>query len=770
MSIATAAMVLAGCSEDNTASPADETRMTVITITASPEIENAPVSRTHYDETTGKIRWDADREEKIFVFESAASGLKEAESGAATLTGDQAQFTVAFATRGDSEYTYGAVYPSSNFVDGNSELVKIKAALPSQQTPTAESFDPAADLMMTMPVKQATQPSSLNFRFGRIAALAKMTITDLSLAADEKVKSVSFSAPNKVLAGRSYLDYTTGKLGQIGYYGASDKIELDLSAVNVAPASFPVWFTCLPCRIAEGETFTVTVTTDKFKTYTKTVTIPAGRDITFFAGDLAAFSVNMQGITGVESTSDARIATLTYEEVKGLGWTYNAAKEYTNAGGKWKICAYEQGYMQINGSSGYILLPNFSQPITMIEVVTNSTDKTLMLSKTNSSTVSSAIASQQGNKTTLFTLNTVGKDCTTGYLKSNGAIQIFSIKVYSGPAIVAADATAEAVGGSLTTSYTTSSFDAEDDTTVTAVDGTVVTSASADPTTKTVSFEVAPNLSGAEREGYITLNSANNGATTTFKVSQAKDIFTVTPEKVLLPGSTGGKIEVTLTSDFPVEAVASAPEKFSVSEPVDGVYTVEALADGTDTEAELGTITFTRTADNKQLVVTVAQAPQGSVGYMEYWKDDFSNVTGTATISSLKGSLEAFSGSYSSLTKVYAMTGAIKLGTASASGKITTPALIQIPENTTVDVKITFRAEGWNKKTATMTIKANNAGTVQNPTQTITSSSDMSGTNPKLSDNAATYTYIVTGATNQTTITLSSNLAVGIDDLLICTN
>ena len=58
----------------------------------------------------------------------------------------------------------------------------------------------------------------------------------------------------------------------------------------------------------------------------------------------------------------------------------------------------------------------------------------------------------------------------------------------------------------------------------------------------------------------------------------------------------------------------SAPDKFSVSGPVDNVYTVTALADGGAAEAELGTITFTRKGDDKEIVIPVSQVAKGDVG------------------------------------------------------------------------------------------------------------------------------------------------------------
>lgn len=772
VAVAIAAMAFTGCSKDQTEAPADEKRMTVITVNASNEIENAPLTRTHLDETTGKIHWDTEKEELIYVVENAATGLKEAASNPAVINGNKAQFTVAFETRGDNAFTYGAVYPASNFIDKNENLTKIKAALPSLQTPTATSFDAAADLMMTLAVSQTAQPTELNFRFGRIAALAKMTITNLGLASGEKVKTVSFAATGKVLSGRSYLDFTTGKIAEIGYYGASEKVELDMNAIDVDPASFPAWFTCLPCKLDAGDTFTVVVSTDQFKTYTRTVTIPESRNIVFNAGDIAEFTVNMTGITGVESSSDARIATLTYDEVAAKSFSYDTSYNYTNAGGIWDIRAYKNLGFQLNGTKGYIKLPVFDQPIVLIEAVTISTDNTLMLSSSNST--GSAVASQKGDKTTLFTLDLSTNTVTTGYLKSSATLVITSLKIYTGASIIMADITDVTASGieNATATYTTAAFNADDDTVMKSFDGTVVTAASVNPDTKTVTYTVSPNVTGSAREGSVTLFSANNDAETTFKIFQVADKFVVAPETLTLGGDAGATSKLTLTSDFAVGTpVVSDATKFSVSEPVDNVYTVTALTDGGSEETQIGTITFIRTTDSKQLTVTVNQAAKGSSGYKEFWKDDFSNATGNTNLTKLSGSVAGFTGNYSGFKNASACQGAIKIGTSKAGGTFITPALSAIPAGETVDLKITLKAEGWNKKSATLTLTANNAGTVQEKATAITSSESMSGTTPSMSPDAATYTFTVTGATNATTITLTSAVAaVGIDDLLIATN
>lgn len=769
--IATVAMAFAGCSsEDATQDPAPEARKVTLSITA----DQAGTRTVIGDDN--KISWTEN--DAIEVLEKSDKGIAYAASTGCTLAEGKAGFTVTLPANASSDLIYAAVYPASAFLSENySDLTKIKAILPATQTPTAASFDPAADLMISQAVHETTQPTEegLAFSFGRVAALAKMTITGLDLADGETVRQVSFAAAERKLAGRCYLDLANGKVGALGYSNASERIVLDYSAVTgIGKASFPVWFACLPCDLGAGDAFTVVVTSDKNKTYTKNVTLAEAQTLSFTSGRLSTFAVDMTGIAGEETASGARVATLTYEEVGKLGMAYDTPVEYTNAGGTWTIVASKQNSMQINGSKGYIGLPEFTNDISLVRVTTHALSKeaTLMLNTSNS-TSGAAVSQSQDAESTSFTLVAADAGLKTGYIKSNAVVQITQIEVYTGAAIYLDDLAVSARETTdATTTYRAIAFTANDDTTVSAFDG-CVSAASVDPDTKTLTYSVSANTTGAERKGTITLVAAANGAETTVDVSQAADVFKADPETVTLGGDANAATELTLTSDFEVGTPAvSAPDKFKIEGGAEGKYTVTALADGGAEETELGTITFTRTIDDKQIVVPVKQAAKGDVGYTEFWKDDFSNCTTSNTkLSKLSGSLAAFTGDYSGLTKIYPMDGAIKIGTSDGNGAITTPRLTGIGDQP-VSLKITFKAEGWNSKTAKLTLKVNNGGTVSGENgQTISSSTTMAGNTPCLSEHAPTYTFIVDNATSATTLTFnSSGGAVGMDDLLIATD
>lgn len=610
MCIAAAAMAFTGCStEDATQDPAPEARKVTLSITA----DNAD-TRTAID-GNNKISWTAD--DAIEVLESSASGVHYATSTQCTLAEGKATFTVTLAQNSATDLTYAALYPASAFISDNyTDMTKIKANLPATQTPTASSFDPAADLMIAQSVRKTSQPTQdgIAFAFGRVSALAKMTLTNLALSDGETVQQVSFAAAGKNLAGRSYLDLATGKIVELGYSNSSERIVMDYSAVTgLSAASFPVWFACLPCDLAAGDAFTVIVTSNQNKTYTKTVTLADTQTLAFASGKLSTFTVDMSGIAGESIASTARVATLKYEEVSELSMAYATPVEYTNAGGLWTIAASKQKGMQLNGGSGYIQLPDFTNPITLVKVTVNplTATRSLMLNKTNS-TSSPVVKQEQQTGNTSFVLRSDAQELTTGYIKSSATLQITEVTVYTGATIYLEDIAAPVVGATDATAvYETIRFTADDDTAVSAFDG-IVTAASVDVANKTLTYTVSGNTTGADREGSITLVSAANGTSTVVKVHQAADAFDVDPMTVTLGGDANATAEFTLTSDYAVGTPeVSAADKFKVEAGASGKYTVTALADGGEAEAELGTITLTRTIDSKKLVVTVRQTAKG---------------------------------------------------------------------------------------------------------------------------------------------------------------
>lgn len=199
-------------------------------------------------------------------------------------------------------------------------------------------------------------------------------------------------------------------------------------------------------------------------------------------------------------------------------------------------------------------------------------------------------------------------------------------------------------------------------------------------------------------------------------------------------------------------------------------------AENTETTAKTATLTLYIAASEggehlaeATVALTQAAKPTGdgpAVGTI-LWQDNFSVVSGTTKLKNLSGSNDGFTEDYSNLTNVYSMTESIRVGTASKAGSITLPVLTNIPEGNVANIQISFKAEGWNKKTAKITLSTNTGNIDGDNTLSITSSSTMAGQTPALSANAPEYTYRVTGVNNLTTLTLDTNYSIGIDDLKI---
>lgn len=303
LAVAVCASLFAACSKDDTVSDPSNGRKVTMTVTASSELESASGSRTTYDPLTGKVSWNATGE-FLQVLETAASTTVFATSQEGVISGDIAKFAVTFPANENTPLVYNAVYPASAWVtSSNTDITNMKVITPTVQQPTATSFDSNADLLIAKSISVESQPTELQMSFGRAVAIGKMTVKNLASA--ESVLGVKFTAPDKKVTGRSYVDMTAGTIKEYGYINNfADNVTLNYSSeMNItanSEAGMTAYFTCFPFEVATGETFTVTVTTAT-KIFTKTITVQEGRALAFAAGDSSTFAVDMTGATEEEN-------------------------------------------------------------------------------------------------------------------------------------------------------------------------------------------------------------------------------------------------------------------------------------------------------------------------------------------------------------------------------------------------------------------------------------------------------------------------------------
>ena len=319
LAVAVCASLFAACSKDDTVSDPSNGRKVTMTVTASSELESASGSRTTYDPLTGKISWN-ETGEYLQVFETAASKTTYANSQEGTVSDGTAKFAVSFPENANTPLVYNAVYPASAWVtSNNTDITNMKVVTRTSQQPTATSFDSNADLLIAKSISLESQPTELQMSFGRAVAIGKMTVKNL--ASEEPVLGVEFTAPDKKVTGRSYVDMTAGTVKEYGYPGNfSDNVTLSYSSeMNLTANSatgMTAYFTCFPFEVAAGETFTVTVTTAT-KIFTKTVTVQEGRALAFAAGDSSTFAVDMTGAAeeATETLSGDYVITATQSEI-----------------------------------------------------------------------------------------------------------------------------------------------------------------------------------------------------------------------------------------------------------------------------------------------------------------------------------------------------------------------------------------------------------------------------------------------------------------------
>lgn len=257
----------------------------------------------------GSVTWSLTGEklaviEQSYVGETPSVAKATSNEGDTTDEGATMCFGVSLTAKTADSYNYYSVYPNSAYVDTPSDFTNVKVNLASTQAPTESSFGPSADVLVAKPVTGLTeQPTELNLQFARIIAVGKMTIKNLNTT--EKVKKITFTAPDKAVTGISSIDFTTAAGVVYGDSGQGvDNVVLDYSGKNIVANGMTANFTCWPFTLAAGETFSVVVETENY-IFTKDITLE-GKSLAFNVGRASAFNVNFDGVVGVK-----RIATYT---------------------------------------------------------------------------------------------------------------------------------------------------------------------------------------------------------------------------------------------------------------------------------------------------------------------------------------------------------------------------------------------------------------------------------------------------------------------------
>lgn len=243
-------------------------------------------TRTYYD--GDNIKWAAADEQLNIIYyadDNSSSRRQTATHTDYTIDAEgRILFTADFTTTdGATSYTLGAFYPYAY----KSTTSSISLTVPQMQTPTADSYDPATDILVSKePVTIEGTPGSVKFTFARMVAFAKMTLK--GIGAGETIEKVTFYSSTKPAGAVEFKVHEAATVENAKWYNNYE--EITITRENwVATGEDVVWMTTVPTDLS-GTDFTVTVVTDKY-TYTKSVDL-TDKTLTFERGDVAIFTVN----------------------------------------------------------------------------------------------------------------------------------------------------------------------------------------------------------------------------------------------------------------------------------------------------------------------------------------------------------------------------------------------------------------------------------------------------------------------------------------------
>ena len=251
----------------------------------------APATRTGWTGET--IEWTAgDAISMAYTVDGSWVGPNLYASTPLTAGGPTARFKVPgnFPTDLTGSHHFYAVYPAVSQTDF-SDAPDVTVTVPSIQTPTATSYDPAADLMAGTSTDdwRSFPTSAVPLRWTRLTAHADITLKNLALSDGETVQSIVLQGQNGAeLTGDAVVDIVSPE-----DYATDGSPRVTVLADNLsvdASGNLRFWVSIYPVTLTD---LTVTVVTDQ-ATYRKTF---SGISKKFTQNARNMLRISMQGAT-----------------------------------------------------------------------------------------------------------------------------------------------------------------------------------------------------------------------------------------------------------------------------------------------------------------------------------------------------------------------------------------------------------------------------------------------------------------------------------------
>lgn len=224
--------------------------------------------------------------DKVAVSVSLTSPLKDLEVTPSTdkKTGT---FSKDVTLPGEGPWAFYVMSPSAAMVNANSTYKSLTVDFATDQTPTAVSVDPAAQVLLAMATATTIPTEPVPVTFNHLAAYGKVSLSNLPTSA--KVSGLSLAFDQSV-TGRWYFYPEEEDVTKRFQENAASKL-VNLTTEKTAD----VFFAVAPNGVAV-KSVKVTLKTEDGN-YEKEVTVP---EKTFKSGVVSAFTVDMTGASKVQ--------------------------------------------------------------------------------------------------------------------------------------------------------------------------------------------------------------------------------------------------------------------------------------------------------------------------------------------------------------------------------------------------------------------------------------------------------------------------------------
>ena len=307
--VAVAAVALVSCQKEvNNDSALDANAITIrVHASAQDLVTGNPETKTYlgtYNDTPNTVLWGTGEYMKLAITYGEGEGLENkwatsTEASADAFDGEpEAMFEFSVTPQSAASYLYQGLYPASAAVaNNNNDPTNYKVNLLPIQNATADSYDPAAYIMVAKPETFTSVQTDWEASYRRATALNKITLKNVPSGVS--IKRVTITAPSgKYLAGARHIDLSTGNSGDIyNGGGRTETVEVKYATPVAGGSNIDVWFTSWDVEVEAAETLTIVAFTTNQQSYTKTITVPSGKSIKFQEGCLNTLGANMSGIT-----------------------------------------------------------------------------------------------------------------------------------------------------------------------------------------------------------------------------------------------------------------------------------------------------------------------------------------------------------------------------------------------------------------------------------------------------------------------------------------